>query len=255
MRAVHWPRCAPIHVLPTGLPADRFRAGNGAAFRALCGIAPERPLLIYVGRVAHEKNIGFLIRMFRGVLARQPQALLVIAGEGPARAALRAQVAALGLSAHVHFAGHSQADMLLLLDCWCAADVFRVCPAHRDEQGCAAGAAAQGALAVPDRRVSTRARSRMPASGAVVVAEEEPAFAAAVVRVLGDANLRAQLRGRGLSYARSWSSAAMARRLCEIYGGLTGGPRSPVDFARSERVLARRQHRGRAVLSYTSATA
>ena len=35
----------PIHVVPTGLAADRFRAGDGGAFRAAAGIAPARPLV------------------------------------------------------------------------------------------------------------------------------------------------------------------------------------------------------------------
>ncbi len=212
----------PIHVLPTGLPADRFRSGNGAAFRALCGIAPKRPLVTYVGRVAHEKNIGFLVRMFRGVLAQQPQALLVIAGEGPARAALRAQVAALGLEAHVHFAGYLERDTQLL-DCYAAADVF-VFASRTETQGLVLlEAMAQGAPVVAIAELGTRS-ILTPASGALVVPEAEPDFAAAVVRVLADAGLRAQLRERGLSYARSWSSAAMARRLCEIYRGLKGAP-------------------------------
>src|SRR5207302_1519173 len=94
----------PIHVLPTGLAADRFRAGDGRAFRARAGIDAQRPLVTYIGRVAHEKNIGFLVQVFQRVLASVPEALLVIAGEGPARAALRQQVAHLGLEGRVHFA-------------------------------------------------------------------------------------------------------------------------------------------------------
>src|SRR4029077_3678638 len=106
----------PIHVLPTGLAADRFRAGDGRAFRVHAGIAPQRPLITYIGRVAHEKNIGFLVHMFARVLQQVPEALLVIAGEGPARESLRAQVAQLGLAGQVHFAGYLARDSLLL-DC------------------------------------------------------------------------------------------------------------------------------------------
>ena len=113
---------APIHVVPTGLAADRFRAGDSQAFRARAGIDAQRPLVTYIGRVAHEKNIGFLIRVFREVLKSVPEALLVIAGEGPAREALRAQVAALGLAGQVHFAGYLERAGALL-DCCAAADV------------------------------------------------------------------------------------------------------------------------------------
>ena len=47
---------------PTGLES-RVRGGDGAAFRAAPRHRAERPLMLYVGRVAHEKNIGFLLRV------------------------------------------------------------------------------------------------------------------------------------------------------------------------------------------------
>ena len=212
----------PIHVLPTGLPADRFRAGDGAAFRRLAGIDAQRPLVTYIGRVAHEKNIGFLVQMFRRVLAQCPQALLVIAGEGPARAGLRDTVAQLGLTAHVCFAGYLERDGALL-DCYAAADAF-VFASRTETQGLVLlEAMAQGAAIVSTAELGTRS-ILLPESGALVVPEDEAAFAAAVVRVLGDGALRAQLRERGRSYARSWSSATMARKLLEIYRGLAQAP-------------------------------
>ena len=219
----------PIHVLPTGLPADCFRAGDGAAFRAYAGIDPERPLVTYVGRVAHEKNIGFLVETFRLVLAQRPDALLVIAGEGPAREPLRAQVHALGLAAQVHFAGYLPRDTLLL-DCYAAADVF-VFASRTETQGLVLlEAMAQGSPVVSTAELGTRS-VLLPASGALVVKEERGAFAAAVLRVLGDRQLRAELGARGRSYAQGWSSAVMARRLAGIYGGLTALP-APAPLAR-----------------------
>src|SRR5207253_9613265 len=97
--------------------------------------------------------------------------------------------------------------------------------AHRDAGTGAArgdGAGHPGGLdRAPRHALDPRARS-----GALVVPEEEEdAFAAAVVRLLGDANLRQELGKRGLAYARQWSSAAMARRLAELYGQLRGAPR------------------------------
>ncbi len=52
---------APLHVLPTGIPLARFAGGDGPLFRLHHGIAAERPMALFVGRVAHEKNIGFLL--------------------------------------------------------------------------------------------------------------------------------------------------------------------------------------------------
>jgi 1,2-diacylglycerol 3-alpha-glucosyltransferase len=213
----------PTHVLPTGLAPDRFRSGDGAAFRGAAGIDAHRPLVTYIGRVAHEKNIGFLLQMFREVLRSVPAALLMIAGEGPARIALRAQVAALGLTAHVHFAGYLERDSALL-DCYAAADVF-VFASRTETQGLVLlEAMAQGIPVVSTAELGTRAV--LPGSGALIVPEECAAFAAAVVRVLGDARLRAEMGERGRAHARSWSSAAMAQRLADIYAEVRALPRA-----------------------------
>jgi glycosyltransferase involved in cell wall biosynthesis len=214
----------PIHVLPTGLAADRFRAGDGRAFRARAGIDAQRPLVTYIGRVAHEKNIGFLVEVFRRVLASVPEALLVIAGEGPARAALRQQVAHLGLEGHVHFAGYLERDSALL-DCYAAADVF-VFASRTETQGLVLlEAMAQGVPVVSTAELGTRS-ILVPGSGALVVPEQQQEFAAAVVRVLSDAGVREELAARGRAYARTGSSAAMARRLAELYAGLRAAPRA-----------------------------
>ncbi len=214
----------PIHVLPTGLAADRFRAGDGRAFRARAAIDAQRPLVTYIGRVAHEKNIGFLVEVFRRVLASVPEALLVIAGEGPAREALRQQVAHLGLEGHVHFAGYLERDSALL-DCYAAADVF-VFASRTETQGLVLlEAMAQGVPVVSTAELGTRS-ILVPGSGALVVPEQQREFAAAVVRVLSDAGVREELAARGRAYARNWSSAAMARRLAELYAGLHAAPRA-----------------------------
>ena len=210
----------PIHVLPTGLPADRFREGDGEAFRARIGVAFQTPLVTYIGRVAHEKNIGFLIETFREVLRQVPDAVLVIAGEGPARAGLEAQAASLG--EHVRFVGYLDRDTALL-DCYAAADVFAFASRTETQGLVLLEAMAQGTPVVSTAELGTRS-ILTPESGALVVPEERQAFAAAVVRVLRDTNLSAELAQRGRSYARTWSSNAMARRLAELYAQLRSAP-------------------------------
>src|SRR4030095_4419117 len=76
-------RC-PMHIIPTGMEMERFSSGNGQRFKASLRIAPERPTLVHVGRVAHEKNIDFLFRMLARVVKQRPEVVLILAGEGPA---------------------------------------------------------------------------------------------------------------------------------------------------------------------------
>ncbi len=212
----------PIHVLPTGLPADRFNPGHGERFRIDAGIPPARPLMTYVGRVAHEKNIEFLIDVFGEVRKTIPDVMLVIAGEGPARESLRDRVARLGFSGDVHFAGYLDRNTDLL-DCYAAANVF-VFASRTETQGLVLlEAMAQGAPIVSTAELGTRSVLR-PGCGAMVVEERVDAFASAVTQVLQDRNLQNRLSELGRAYARTWSSAVMARRLADLYESLIPSP-------------------------------
>jgi 1,2-diacylglycerol 3-alpha-glucosyltransferase len=205
----------PIHIVPTGLAAHRFHPGNGARFRAAHDLPADRPLMLYVGRVAHEKNIDFLVRVFAQVRSSVPNALFVIAGEGPARESLRQLVASLGFAQRVHFVGYLDRDTALL-DCYAAADVF-VFASRTETQGLVLlEAMAQGAPVVSTAKLGTRSILK-EARGALIVDEEVDAFAATTARVLKDRQLRATLASQGRTYAREWASLAMARRLTELY--------------------------------------
>ncbi len=208
----------PIHVLPTGLPMDRFNPGSGSRFREQARIPSARPLITYVGRVAHEKNIEFLIKVFGEVRRTLPDAMLVIAGEGPARDSLRQMVARLGFERDVHFAGYLDRNTALL-DCYAAANVF-VFASRTETQGLVLlEAMAQGAPVVSTAELGTRSVLK-PGSGARIVEEKLDAFSAAVIKVLQDRELRVDLAERGRAYARTWSSAVMARRLADLYESL-----------------------------------
>jgi len=122
----------------------------------------------------------------------------------------------------VHFAGYLPRDTQLL-DCYAAADAF-VFASRTETQGLVLlEAMAQGAPVVSTAELGTRS-ILLPDSGALVVPEDCAAFAAAVVRVLTEPGLRAELGARGRAYARTWSSAVMARRLKGLYAQLLSAP-------------------------------
>ncbi len=237
----------PVHVLPTGLPASSFVPGDGARFRRRFGLPADRPLLLYVGRVAHEKNIDFLLRMFRRLRESRPEAMFVIAGEGPARGRLVKLAHALRLDDAVRFIGYLDRSGDLP-DCYAAGDVF-VFASRTETQGLVLlEAMAQGTPVVSTAELGTRS-ILTDDCGAFVVPEDEAAFAAATERALAllpDDPRRARLR----EYAESWSSREMARRLVGFYenvlagakqpGGILGrGPhRTPSRVERSSRELA-----------------
>lgn len=215
----------PLHLLPTGLAAGQFVPGNGAAFRARHGIAPGRPLGLYVGRVAHEKNIGFLIEVAERVRRRQPDFLLLVAGEGPAREALAAQVRKTGLEGHVQFVGYLERRRELL-DCYAAADVF-VFASRTETQGLVLlEAMAQGVPVVGLAEMGAR-DILGPERGARVAPPEIEGFADTVADLLADPAARHRLGRAASAFAAEWGEAGMAERLAAIYRAVRDNPAAP----------------------------
>lgn len=204
-----------IEVIPTGLAPECYRRGDGAHFRARFGLPSERRLLLYVGRVAFEKNIDFLLRAFARVRSARADVALVIAGEGPARESLRALAAELGVGAQVHFIGYLERERELA-DCYAAADVF-VFASRTETQGLVLlEALAQGRPVVSTAHMGTASVLKGD-GGARIVPEQLEPFAQAVLEVLGDAALAARLREQAQRYAHGWASARMAQRLAALY--------------------------------------
>ena len=207
-----------IEVLPTGLPAERFAAGDGARFRSRHGIPARRPMALFLGRVAHEKNIDFLLRMLVELRSRVADVLLVIAGEGPAEAHCRTLVESLGLASNVLFVGYLDRRGGLG-DCYRAADVF-VFASRTETQGLVLlEAMAQGTPVVSTAVMGT-VDVLAGAGGAIVAPEDETAIADAVATVLSDPLRRAGLSALALQDARRWSSRGMAERLVALYGAV-----------------------------------
>ncbi|MCE2898160.1 MAG: glycosyltransferase [Betaproteobacteria bacterium] len=209
---------APMAVIPTGIPLADFGGGTGLRFRQAMGIAPEAPLLLFVGRVAHEKNIGFLLEALGLVRQRVPGALLAIAGEGPALPALRRQAHSLGLAEAVRFAGYLDRRGALL-DCYAAADAF-VFASRTETQGLVLLEAMALGIPVVSTAVMGTRDVVGPGRGALVPGDEPADFAAAVVRLLEDPALRARLCAEARDYVQEWQAGALARRMAGFYEGV-----------------------------------
>lgn len=205
----------PLQVLPTGLDPALFQLGDGAQFRQQQRIPAQRPVLLYVGRVAFEKNIQFLLHVVQHLKTTVPDILLIIAGEGPAQASLRQQATAMGLDEQVLFLGYMPRDGRLQ-SCYKAADVF-VFASRTETQGLVLiEAMASGTPVVSTAVMGTR--DVMGSGQGGLVAEEQVAdFRNKVQQLLEDKTLHAQKRQEAQQRVLDWSHAAQAQRLVQFY--------------------------------------
>ncbi|MFM2403872.1 MAG: hypothetical protein RL223_1752 [Pseudomonadota bacterium] len=76
-----------LAVVSRGVDAQRFDPGQrSAALRLSWGAAADDLVVVCVGRLAAEKNLGLLLQAWAGIRRAQPRAKLVLVGDGPLRA-------------------------------------------------------------------------------------------------------------------------------------------------------------------------
>ena len=77
-----------VHIVPTGIDTDRFKLENNKEFnkkkeRAKINLKEDDFVIMFVGRIAEEKNIPFLLKNMKTIIKKCPKAKLLIVGDGP----------------------------------------------------------------------------------------------------------------------------------------------------------------------------
>lgn len=111
-----------ISVIPTGVIPEQFRDGSGAGIRKAFGIPDTAIVVGHVGRLAPEKNLGFLSSALAIFLDQHKDAYVLVVGDGPSRDEMMQNFAAGHVDERVHFAGVLRNAKLA--DAYAAMDVF-----------------------------------------------------------------------------------------------------------------------------------
>lgn len=210
-------------VIPTGLQESSFTKADGQAFRLKYGIAIDRPMLLYVGRVAFEKNIDFLLEMTKLLAEKRPDILLVVTGEGPAEASLHKLAHTLNIEKNVQFIGYLDRAKELNA-CYESADIF-VFASKSETQGLVLlEAMAQATPVVAIAELGT-ASILIEGKGALIAPDDKDKFAERVHQLLLNPEHRFELGKRARDYALDkWTATLQAQRMLKFYETLTINP-------------------------------
>lgn len=203
-------------VIPTGLQDSSFASADGQAFRLKYGIAIDRPMLLYVGRVAFEKNIDFLLEMTKLLAEKRPNVLLVVTGEGPAEASLHKLAKTLDIERNVQFIGYLDRNKELNA-CYESADVF-VFASKSETQGLVLlEAMAQATPVVAIAELGT-ASILIEGKGALIAPDDTAKFAERVHQLLLNPEHRFELGKQAKKYAADkWTAKLQAQRMIKFY--------------------------------------
>lgn len=210
-------------VLPTGIEEHCFAPSNPEPFKQKHNIAADRPILVHVGRIAHEKNIGFLLETLVLIKIKIPNIIMIIAGEGPALRSLKEKVEKLALRYNVEFIGYLERQHELPA-CYRAGDLF-IFASRTETQGLVLlEAMAQGVPVVSTAVMGTKDIIH-PEKGSRRAEENKQHFAQTVIDILDNEPLRKKLSKEAVTFAKNWSAPMLTDQLIEFYGKQSAQPK------------------------------
>ncbi len=106
-----------VHIVPTGIEVERFYQENNdsketSKIRKKLGLSKDDFILLFVGRLAAEKNVTFLIDNQVDLVKENPHCKLIIIGDGPDIDLFKKQARDLHIENNVIFTGKIPWDQI-----------------------------------------------------------------------------------------------------------------------------------------------
>ncbi|MEQ1823363.1 MAG: glycosyltransferase [Fimbriimonadaceae bacterium] len=205
----------PISIIPTGIPPVAFF--DRSELRQTHGILPEHRVLLYVGRLAPEKNLDTLLRASAIAMGHDSSLRLLMVGDGPFREDCLSLVRALGIGDKVKLVGFVQREDVNQY--YALADLF-VFSSISETQGLVVQEAMSyglPAIAVVGGGASAGIESGL---NGFIVKNEALEFSDAIMKVLEDDRLYAELSLGAKRTVKAFSTDAMVEKVVEVYNSV-----------------------------------
>ncbi len=203
----------PISVVPTGIDVNQYGRTNGRSLRNKYRIPHDHKLLLYVGRLAAEKNVPFLLQAFKQALRFEPKTHLILVGGGPDKSQFETWVKQNRLKNVIFtgFVAHSEVKEHFGL-----ADIF-VFPSVSDTQGIVIlEAMAAGAVPVAIDRLGPHDLIDNGHSG-VLIDLNLDAFSGTIIDLLRNDRKRLAMARNAERHANRYDYKVTARQMEEVY--------------------------------------
>jgi glycosyltransferase involved in cell wall biosynthesis len=188
-----------LAVVPRGIDTHLFSpAHRSAALRSKWGADDKTRVLLYVGRLAVEKNLGLVIQSYRSLKLQHPDTKLVLVGDGPMRAELEQK------HADIVFAGFRTGEDLA--QHYASADIFAFASKTETFGNVTIEAMASGLAVVAFRHAAAGELITSGVNGVLADPLHERSFEVAINGLLEDSTLvhamgvKAALRARALGW-------------------------------------------------------
>lgn len=206
----------PMSVIPTGIDKHFLTKRNSDVFKLNYQLPMDKKILLYVGRVAKEKNIEFLLHVVKNISREYKDILLLITGEGPADKDLDLKIKELGIYEFVKRLPYLDRGNELP-QCYSAADVF-VFSSKSETQGIVPlEAMAQGTpvVAIAEMGIASVIKNN---EGAFATKDNLEEFVSCVKKLISNDKLHTSQSKKAYKYVKeNWAASVQAEKVVSFY--------------------------------------
>ncbi len=208
---------ADIDIIPSGMDIARFSparhsAAQCEAVRRECGVRPGERVLLNIGRIAKEKNLEQVMRVFPKLREACPDVRFVLVGEGPQREVLAQMAQELGVADAVTLAGPKAWERIDQY--YAMADVF-VSASRTETQGLTYVEAMASGLCVCAVNDSCLEGVIEDGVSGVLTGESDEALLAGLIRAFSEEGRR--IAARAVEHAAPFGMEVFAQRVEACY--------------------------------------
>lgn len=210
--------CRTAHMYGVGVDEQRYRAVSQEereAVRQQLGFGKHQVILLCIGELLPNKNQAMAVRMMEIVRKNHPDAMLLLAGNGPQRENLEQLTEELGLQQNVRFLGYCT-DLEKYQH---AADLLVSCSKREGLPLNIVEAMLSGNPVVATQNRGHRELVQPEETGYLVDVNDTEAMAQAVLELLGDVEKRCHMGMNAAVFAKQYGFANVKQALEAIYFG------------------------------------
>lgn len=207
-------------VVPTGIAKEDFDGISKEEEKKNSFLYEKYPVLkgkkvlLYVGRVGHEKNISFLLKSMQKLKEKYKDFVLLIVGDGPGRKEFEEMTKTLGIEENVIFTGYM--DRKIIKRVYAFADVFTFA-SKTETQGlvtieamiCKTPVVAIGEMGTKDVMQGD--------NGGFMVKDDLVEFTEKIYLLLTDEKLYKQKSKEAYDYSMNWTTDVQIKKIMDVY--------------------------------------
>lgn len=207
-----------IHIIPTGIETERFYQENIDEkevnnLRNILGVTKKDFTILFVGRLAEEKNVKFLIHSQKKLVKKHNNIKLIIVGDGPDKEEYEKYSKELGIEKNVIFTGKvSWKDMPYYYQ---VADIFATASKTETQGLTVIEAMASNTVPVCMRDEAFQSMVAEDLNGLFFETEEE--YQEKILQLYDDRETLARFNKQARIQAEHYSSKNYADRVLEVY--------------------------------------